>query len=448
MSDAVTIREHVGEALLSARPGGLTMAALGGVVAGPWRTRDVEGVVRGMWERNELARRGDGTFVLTEKAAAAKDLDGRARHKTGRHQRAIDAAVKRVGEQGRREGHDTTVRVRRVDPALLRAFCPKCRDTVSPRLDGTCASCGTQTGGAVAIEEPKRRRTRRRRPLKKGQAGYGPVCPKCGGPKSVQAHGCRSCVAGKGRKSTGRQRGPRPARRVPKCMTEELLQESRRMYASGKSLRQIAAEIFEQTTYKSVASCAEGLYSLYKTRGWPLRPQREVTAARNFKHGRKTRSVRGGPGEVAYRHWLAEQRGWNAVQGPGQPICKGVKKQAPGKGRPCEHHAQEGSEWCWSHDPARELERQAQAARMRSRLRRQPTLPAGPFVEWLRQLHRALGKWERVAEAIGVDKSMANRWGGPRAPERITVRVVERSAAAAGVTVQDIYGDVAAAAAA
>jgi len=53
------------EALLAARPNGLSMAALAGTVTGSWRARDVEDAVRRLWEVNELARRGDGTFVLT-----------------------------------------------------------------------------------------------------------------------------------------------------------------------------------------------------------------------------------------------------------------------------------------------------------------------------------------------------------------------------------------------
>jgi hypothetical protein len=101
-------------------------------------------------------------------------------------------------------------------------------------------------------------------------------------------------------------------------------------YTGGHSLRQVAAKLHPRTPYKTVASCTEALYGHFKRRGWKLRPQRDVTVARNYKHGRKphkqTREQ-----QNAYRRWLAEQRGWRAVQGPGRPLCKGVKLTPPGK---------------------------------------------------------------------------------------------------------------------
>ena len=84
------------------------------------------------------------------------------------------------------------------------------------------------------------------------------------------------------------------------------------MYVGGLSLRQVAAELHPRTGYKTVASCAEALYGHFKRRGWKLRPQREVTAARNYKHGRKPRKQTRDQ-QNAYRRWLAEQRRWQAV---------------------------------------------------------------------------------------------------------------------------------------
>jgi hypothetical protein len=132
-------------------------------------------------------------------------------------------------------------------------------------------------------------------------------------------------------------------------------------------MRQVAAELHPRTSYKTVASCAEALYGHFKRRGWKLRPQREVTAARNYKHGRKSRKQTREQ-QNAYRRWLAEQRGWQAVQGPGRPLCKGVKQNPPGKGRPCRRRALADSEYCYSHDLRRALERQAATARMRARI--------------------------------------------------------------------------------
>jgi hypothetical protein len=137
------------------------------------------------------------------------------------------------------------------------------------------------------------------------------------------------------------------------------------MYASGLSLRQVATQLHPRTGYKTTASCAEALYGHFQRRGWKLRPQRQVTAARNYKHGRKPRA-QSREQQTAYGRWLAEQRGWQAIQGPGRPPCKGVKASSPGKGRPCRRRALADSENYYSHDARRALQRQASTARMRA----------------------------------------------------------------------------------
>ena len=354
MSDKpVTIREHIHQALLAAGPVGLTMAALAEAVAGPWSPAQVKDTVRRLWQVGELARRQDGTFVLGERTAK----------ETRQAKRELDDAVRRVAERARRVSHQTEVRVRKVDPALLRALCPTCRTEVMPRLDGRCPTCGTQTGANLETNEPPSRGPRLRKPLRKGQAGWGSVCPGCGGPKGVQAHMCRECRRKqRGGYNRGRSGGSRPMH-----ITEELLSEARRMYAAGLSMRRVAAELHPSTGYKTVTSCAESLHGHFKRRGWKLRPQREVTAARNYKHGRKPRKQTPEQ-QKAYRRWLAEQRGWQAVQGPGRPLCKGVKVSSPGKGRPCRRRALADSEYCYSHDPGRALERQTTSARVRARV--------------------------------------------------------------------------------
>jgi hypothetical protein len=430
----VTIQQHIRHVLAEAAPAGLTMAALTGQITGPWRTNEIEAVVRKLWERNELARRPDGTFVALEGPETA-GLGQQTR--AGKPTETMDAAIRRLAQANRRNGYTTRVRTRTVDPGLLSAWCPTCRATVSPRLDGTCPTCTTQTGGNV--EPPKRRRSRpRRRPLRKGQPGFGPVCPKCGGPKTLQAHNCRGCQP----KKRGGRAGGKPLGATH--ISDEQLNEARRLYASSLSLRKVAAQLHPRTTYKTPASCAEGLYSLFKRRGWKLRPQVEVTRARNYKHGRKRRKQTRQE-QNAYRHWLARQRGWKAIQGPGRPICKGVKTQPPGKGKPCQHHALEDSEYCFQHDPRYEQQRQTATAKMRARLPKQSMLPAAPFVAWLRAIHAELGSWKRVGEHIGLEATQANRWANGKGTNgeplaQVSRRVVKRSATNAGTTIAAIYG--------
>jgi hypothetical protein len=74
----------------------------------------------------------------------------------------------------------------------------------------------------------------------------------------------------------------------------------------------------------------------------------------------------------AYRRWLARERGWQAIQAPGRPLCNRVKLNPPGRSKPCQRHALADSEYCYSHDPWRALERQATTARMRARARQEP----------------------------------------------------------------------------
>src|SRR5947208_6958967 len=101
------------------------MAAVVEAVSGPWAEREVPDTVRRLWQVGELARRQDGTFVLGERAAK----------ETRQTDRELDEAVRRVAERARRASHETGVRIRKVDPALLRGFCPTCRTQVTPRLD-------------------------------------------------------------------------------------------------------------------------------------------------------------------------------------------------------------------------------------------------------------------------------------------------------------------------
>jgi hypothetical protein len=61
-------RHHIRDALIAARPNGLSMPAIVEAITGPWSPREVQDVVRRLWYVGELARRGDGTFVLTTRA--------------------------------------------------------------------------------------------------------------------------------------------------------------------------------------------------------------------------------------------------------------------------------------------------------------------------------------------------------------------------------------------
>ena len=96
---------------------------------------------------------------------------------------------------------------------------------------------------------------------------------------------------------------------LQRCITEPVLRQARELYTSGLSFRQVAVELWPQTTYKTEKSCAEALYSLFRSRGWPTRSLSAVLVARNYKHGRRTRASSQEFGTGGYRRWLKEQRG-------------------------------------------------------------------------------------------------------------------------------------------
>lgn len=214
----------------------------------------------------------------------------------------------------------------------------------------------------------------------------------------------------------------------------------------GRSINALAKMVHERVGYKNHHGAAVAISAGWKRLGLPARGRIEATVLASTTHGRKRR-YQSNEDEQAYRRWRKEQMGWNALQGPGRPNCKGVKVNPPGKGKPCTRHALEDSDYCFAHDPRRELERQAITARMRARQPRDPMLPAAPFVAWLNELHAELGAWKRVGERIGMHTTQAHKWskqmdtGRGQRLERVSVRVVKRSAEHAGTTVEAIYDE-------
>lgn len=229
---------------------------------------------------------------------------------------------------------------------ILGAWCKTCRQESMPLDDGRCGWCGTNLGATLDAIKPK-------------------VEKRMG---------------------------------IPTAITEPILAEARVLYESGLSFSQVAERIWPRTTYKTEKSCAQSLYSLFVQRGWPRRSQREVTIARNFKHGRKVRAIEGTEAAYEYRKWLKRERGAY------RPQCKGVKVQAPRAGSRCVKPAQDGSAYCFAHDPARKTERVQIVTRMRSR----SPFAAIETVEWepvrreLRAAYLLVGAWEPFATRLGV----------------------------------------------
>lgn len=176
------------------------------------------------------------------------------------------------------------------------------------------------------------------------------VCPGCDGPKTPAAETCRSCYD-----AAGHGTGRRHRSKGPQKITEQQLADAYKLYLTGFSVRRVAAEIVEHTSYTNADSCARGLHAAWLRRGWKLRDRVEAVRMTHVKHGL-------GNGAAAKR-WRRRQKGM-------RPRCKGVKTTYPNLGRPCQAPAMEGSEFCPAHAPERVEVNRAHLAEMR---RRSPT---------------------------------------------------------------------------
>lgn len=149
-------------------------------------------------------------------------------------------------------------------------------------------------------------------------------------------------------------------RRRDAKLTDRHVEMAYKLYRAGYSLRKLAAAMWERFGFASAHSCDVALHDAFKRQGFPLRNRIEATIAASTKHGLKRRNAT--PDE------LAEYKRRRRAAAGGYRPCAGVKTQAPGKGRPCQHNASPGSDYCASHDPAREEERRARLAEMRARI--------------------------------------------------------------------------------
>ena len=65
-----------------------------------------------------------------------------------------------------------------------------------------------------------------------------------------------------------------------RCISEEVLQEARRLYGLGLSMRAVAETLLDQTRYASANSAEVALRFQFKRRGWPLRTRAQARRAR------------------------------------------------------------------------------------------------------------------------------------------------------------------------
>ena len=143
---------------------------------------------------------------------------------------------------------------------------------------------------------------------------------------------------------------------IPVLMQDDVLEDARRIYETGRSLRSIAAELLPRTDYASVRSLAAALSQQFRHRGWPVRGRIEQTVLASTKHGHLRRDHR----NPAYVRAQRIARGEIANR-----PCQGVRLAYPKKGQPCSRPALAGSDYCYQHDPANREKVVAICAQMR-----------------------------------------------------------------------------------
>lgn len=265
------------------------------------------------------------------------------------------------------------------------AWCWACEETITP-IDATCPWCEN-----TDLAEPK---------------------PKRGGWK-------------------------RPDRSATHKLSDEQLQALHKVYERDRvSVNDLAKQIWENAGYANYESCARGIYKGWARLDLPCRDRIEATRLKCTIHGMAPKHA---PRRREYRAYL------RAKNGQVQPRCKSTVRGYPRHGEQCERPAMQGSEYCTSHDPARELARQAHLAKVRRLQTQRDMLPMAPFAAWLMRLHAEHGSLIKVADLIGMEKSQCYRHAkgrdtSDRPKTEIGRELVERYAAAAGTTIEEIYG--------
>jgi hypothetical protein len=261
-------------------------------------SRDLVNLVSAHIARNEISLT-TWSESMGERFSLARDSAARALGRVNEGAQLSDVWVDRITVALDLQGEED---IALMQPGLD-AFCPSCRQVQPSRGDGTCLWCDAQTGGNTIAHYVDRLGDERKE--------------------------ARSRNAG-----------------IPWKCSEQDIQEVRRLYLEGKSMRKACDVVHPRTAYANPNAMAMAMYSLFEQRGWNRRDQAQATSARNYKHGKAR--------QPAHRRKLRIKNGYTrGVQ------CKGVKRNAPGAGKPCQMAAMGDSEYCRAHDPRfEELHRQ------------------------------------------------------------------------------------------
>lgn len=149
-------------------------------------------------------------------------------------------------------------------------------------------------------------------------------------------------------------------RRRDAKLTLRQVESAYKLYRAGYSLRQLARAMWDRFGFASSHSCDVALHDAFRREGFPLRNRIEATIAASTTHGLRRRDAT--PDE------LAEYKRRRRAAAGGYRPCAGPCRAPASSRRPCQHNASPGSDYCASHDPAREQERRARLAELRARI--------------------------------------------------------------------------------
>ena len=152
-------------------------------------------------------------------------------------------------------------------------------------------------------------------------------------------------------------------RRRDAKLTAEQIAAAHKLYAgAGLSLRELGRRLYERYGYSSSAACANALHKAFRLEGLGLRDRIEATRQASTIHGLRRRGTHD-PRYLELRRRRRRERG----EVEDRP-CAGVRLRYPRKGEPCGRPALRGSDYCFSHDPARDEERRRRLAAARARV--------------------------------------------------------------------------------
>jgi hypothetical protein len=156
------------------------------------------------------------------------------------------------------------LRPRRVRRGNVEPLCEECYREAMDKVAGELAE-EAETDSRARFRPMKL--VRGARPAERPPERVAPIASAGGPPAAL-----RSSESAPGRRTA---RGART-----RCISEELLQEARRLYTLGLSLRAVAETLLDQTTYANARSAAVALRCHFKRRGWPLRSRAEARSTR------------------------------------------------------------------------------------------------------------------------------------------------------------------------